>query len=350
MLQAMERLVGNDQLTVLAAHELSRELSSTKLSMTTLRTGEGLGRFIALNNSIRAASNGRNVSAAMFHQFAPERLRAPFVLRLTDAHLVEQGASDSTEKYESRTESLGWALKRFFFRRSARRADSIICATRDLASSLTDSQPEIDPDKLRIAPYGPSPVVDYSFRHSANAGNRLLTMHIRPHKNIEVILRAMASPAANDFTLTVLGDLSPSNSPYHAFIGGLIEELDLGERIQFAGYLNDPSLVRKYMMDHDVLVVPSKLESWSHSLIEGLTLGMPTVASDLGVHKEVGGEGTWFFPVDSSEALAQSLLEVRENESHRREHVQLGIRSTAGLGWDEYASACVDALRDAVRD
>ncbi|NQW17625.1 MAG: glycosyltransferase [Chloroflexi bacterium] len=347
MLSVMDQLVEDDQLAVLAAPELSRELTHSNLSVSTVRTSEGLGRFIALNRAIRGAANGKNISAAMFHQFAPERLDVPYVLRLTDAHLVGSATRSSTEKYESKIGTIGWGLKRFFFRRAARRAHSIICATQSLASSLRESQPEIDPGKLIIAPMGPSPVVDYGTRHSASAGNRLLTMHIRPHKNIEVILRAMALPYAKEFTLTVLGTLSPANSPYHAFISGLIDQLNLGDRIQFAGYLSNPGQVREYMMDHDILIVPSRLESWSHSLIEGLVMGMPVVASDLEVHKEVGSEDAWIFPVDSQELLAQLLVEIRENEPRRREYVEKGLLSTAGLAWDKYASACIGALRDA---
>jgi glycosyltransferase involved in cell wall biosynthesis len=343
----MEPLVGDDQITVLAAPELKRELALSSISVTALTSGEGLGRFIALNRIIRSATNGPTISAAMFHQYAPERINVPFVLRLTDAHLVEFDDSGVVENYDSRVGRLGWAAKRFFFKRSARRASTIICATQSLAASLIATQPDIDPKKIKIAKYGPSLVVDRAVRHSGAGGNRLLTMHIRPHKNIEVILRAMAQPSMEDFTLTVLGTLSPKATPYEALIKTLIDDLDLETRVHFAGYLSDPSQVRESMMNHDILVVSSRLESWSHSLLEGLAMGMPVVASDLNVHKELGSQGAWIFRVDSHESLAESLFDIRANSSIRQLRVSEGIDATSGLSWNDYAAACVDALREA---
>jgi len=347
MLTAMEPLLGLDNLSVLAAPELAAELPNPNFAVTPLATGEGLGRFIALNRAIRSAANGSDISAAMFHQFAPEWVKVPFVLRLTDAHLVEFGDIGVMEQHESRVARLGWGAKRFFFKRSARRASAIICATQSLSSSLKSSQPEIDPAKIKVANYGHSQVVDGSTRHPGTSGSRLLTMHIRPHKNIEVILRSMAQPTMEDFTLTVLGTLSPSASPYEAVIKSLIDELDIEDRIHFAGYLNDPAQVREMMMAHDILVVSSKLESWSHNVLEGLAMGMPVAASDLSVHKELGGQGAWLFPVNSHEALAEVLSDCHRNDSLRQSRIDDGLRSTSGLSWDEYATACINALREA---
>ena len=343
----MEPLIGSNQLTVLAAPELVRELPDSRLSVTSFPTSEGLGRFIALNRAIRAAACGTDISAAMFHQFAPERISVPFVLRLTDAHLVESGDRGVMEKYESRVARIGWAAKRFFFKRSAHRASAIICATESLAASLRSNQPEIDPARIKVARYGPSQVVDNSVRHPAKGGNRLLTMHIRPHKNIEVILRTMAQPGMEDFTLTVLGTLSPSPPPYEAFIRQLIDELGIERRVHFAGYLSDPTQVRESMMAHDVLVVSSRLESWSHNLLEGLAMGMPIAASDLGVHKELGSQGAWLFPVDSHVALAETFSNIRHDDSLRQSQVKDGLHAASDLSWDYYAKTCVDAMQEA---
>ncbi len=350
MLAAMEPLLGPHHLNVLAAPELVTELPNSSLTVTPLTTSEGLGRFIALNRDIRSAANSSDISAAMFHQFAPERVNVPYVLRLTDAHLVEISDKGVLEQYESRMARLGWAAKRFFFKRSARRASAIICATESLATSLKAIQPEIDPARIKVANYGPSQVADGSVRHPGKTGNRLLTMHIRPHKNIEVILRSMAQPEMEDFTLTVLGTLSPSASPYEAFIKSLIDELGIERRVQFAGYLSDPAQVREFMLAHDMLVVSSKLESWSHNILEGLAMGMPVVASDLSVHKELGSRGTWLFPVNSHVSLAKTLSNVREDESLRQCRISDGLDSVSGLSWDAYAAACVDALRVASMD
>ena len=347
MLIAMEPLVGVDKITVLAAPELEQVLPHSSFSLTTLATREGLGRFIALNRAIRSVTNNSAASAAMFQQFAPERIKVPFVLRLTDAHLVEYGDTGATQQYDSKVGRLGWSAKRFFFKRSAKRASTIICATETLASSLKFVHPDIDPEKIKVANYGPSPVVDQNVRHSGSAGSRILTMHIRPHKNIEVILRAMAQPAMEDSTLTILGRLTPSGSPYEVFIKNLIDELDIERRVHFAGYQSDPEQVRESMMTHDVLVVPSKLESWSHGLIEGLAMGMPVVASDISVHKELGSQGAWLFPVNSHISLAETLSNVCEDDSARQSRIREGLSACSEMNWDNYAATCVEALRHA---
>jgi hypothetical protein len=53
-------------------------------------------------------------------------------------------------------------------------------------------------------------------------------------------------------------------------------------------------------------VTPAYAESFAHPLIESMSSGLPVVASDLPVHREICGDAAIYFPRFSPDALAES--------------------------------------------
>lgn len=76
----------------------------------------------------------------------------------------------------------------------------------------------------------------------------------------------------------------------------------------------------------DVLVAPSFAESFSFTMLEGMAMGKPVVASDVGGASEMitDGHTGYLVPVDDVPALTATLLRLRENSQAVKE---VGMRA-----------------------
>jgi len=98
-----------------------------------------------------------------------------------------------------------------------------------------------------------------------------------------------------------------------AVLHDLIKELDLGNSVEFVGFVKDKSEIYEAV---DVIVVPSRaFESFGYVALESIQRNVPVIVSDHGGLKEVSeiiGNPNIFIS-DDVEALAKILVSVTEN-------------------------------------
>lgn len=108
--------------------------------------------------------------------------------------------------------------------------------------------------------------------------NVLAVARLTEKKGVQYLVRAMALLPAN-VTLTVIGT-GPLDKPLRA----LVDELMLGERVQFAGARTHEE-VRRYLSDADVFVLPSvtaqngDMEGVPVVLMEAMATGVSVVST-----------------------------------------------------------------------
>ena len=118
---------------------------------------------------------------------------------------------------------------------------------------------------------------------------------------------------------TVIRSLSYLPETYHAvFVGDgalRVESEDLakatgvGARVHFLGFRSD---IPRLLKTADYIVLSSGYEGVSLSAVEGMASGRPFLSSDVnGLHEQVSGAGV-LFPYGDAEALAESLLALRD--------------------------------------
>ncbi len=115
-------------------------------------------------------------------------------------------------------------------------------------------------------------------------------------------------------TLLVAGE-GPDEALYRRLAG----ELGLGDA-RFLGNLEHEELCRYYAMA-DVLVLPSRSETWGFVLNEGMEFGLPLVVSDrVGAGPDLvrPGENGFTVPAGDAAALAASLENLGRDEDLRR--------------------------------
>ena len=132
-------------------------------------------------------------------------------------------------------------------------------------------------------------------------------------KGQDILLEALhvVHKAHPHTTLLLLGD-----GPERKTLQRRSEQLGLGDRICFQPHT---SSIRDYYEAIDLLIVPSRSEGLPNVVLEGLSLGVPVVATNVGAipevlsHRETG----WVVPPDSPTALAQAIQEALGDKTLR---------------------------------
>lgn len=114
-------------------------------------------------------------------------------------------------------------------------------------------------------------------------------------------------PACPHAILHIAGD-----GPARESLSALINELGIQSNVVLLGSRNDiPQLINEY----DCFVFPSHSEGFSGSIVEAMFAGLPVLASDIPVNKEVIThlETGYFFETGSVQSIMQALLWYKDN-------------------------------------
>jgi glycosyltransferase involved in cell wall biosynthesis len=124
-----------------------------------------------------------------------------------------------------------------------------------------------------------------------------LIQDLLPEKRVKLFLTCMLEPDANP------GSYDPSRDT------ALVRQLGISKNVEQLGAIPYGSLHHLYRAC-DLYVTPAYAETFAHPLVEAMVSGLPVVASDLPVHKEVCGEAAVNFPRFSPESLAEAVVMV----------------------------------------
>ncbi|PWU18672.1 MAG: hypothetical protein C5B48_14510 [Candidatus Rokuibacteriota bacterium] len=135
-------------------------------------------------------------------------------------------------------------------------------------------------------------------------------------KGLDVFLRALAELPDVSGVLIGDGELRPE-------LERLAEALELGRRVTFTGWRED---ARGLIAAFDVLAVPSRYEGFPLVALEGMSAGVPVIASAVGglVEAIEDGETGILVPPDDVEALRAALARLLEDPDER---ARLGARA-----------------------
>jgi glycosyltransferase involved in cell wall biosynthesis len=129
----------------------------------------------------------------------------------------------------------------------------------------------------------------------------------------------------------------------------LVEELRLGDAVVVLPFLEERVLAAVYRRAA-LLLQPSEREGFGLPVVEAAASGLPVLASDLPVLREVGGTATTFrAPGDVAawtEAALGLLHERREDPARRAARRAGGVSHAARFSWDEYARGMVSIYRE----
>jgi glycosyltransferase involved in cell wall biosynthesis len=216
------------------------------------------------------------------------------------------------------------------FRRSLGIVRAIVANSHDAKKTL-ETQYAIAGEKISVIhnslvfPPAPAPGLREQLRAKYGATGKTLVLlcvaMFRPEKNQrELIEIAARLPADLDWQLWLGGD-----GPARAACETLVAQKNLGARVKFLGWQNDPAPLYAAA---DIAVHASWSEALSNFLIEAQASGRPAIAYEAQGIAEcfVPGKTGFVIARDDREAFAQKLLELAhtddEAKSARAEHAR----------------------------
>lgn len=198
----------------------------------------------------------------------------------------------------------------------------------------------------------------------AGGGRLLCVAAVTRLKGLDVLVDALtalagasrsAGPGERDWRCTCVGalDLEPA---FVARLRAAVEEGGLAGRVAFTGPLDRDGLDAAYDAA-DLLVLPSRTESWGMVVTEALARGVPVVASDVGGVPESLGRGPdgirpgLLVPPGDPSALADALTcWLTDPELRRRLRTAAAARRAHLPGWDHPAALVSGALSVVLAD
>jgi glycosyltransferase involved in cell wall biosynthesis len=83
-------------------------------------------------------------------------------------------------------------------------------------------------------------------------------------------------------------------------------------------------------------VSPAYTETFAHPLVEAMSSGLPVVASDLPVHREICRDAAVYFPRFSPDELAERVVQIQESPELAEKLSSNGLRRACDFSWSEH--------------
>lgn len=200
---------------------------------------------------------------------------------------------------------------------------------------LVTVPPGIDTDRFQ-------PTLD---RHAAVDPSResiLVLSRLDPRKGIDKAIRAFARLDRSDAELLIAG-----TGRLESTLRSLAEELDVGDRVRFLGFVSDEELPSLYS-SVDLFVLPSEYEGFGIVFMEAMACETPVVGTEVGgITTAVNdGETGRLVPRGDVTALSNGIAELLDDPERSRSMAGAARAWAREHDWSSIASRMVKGYRD----
>ena len=162
----------------------------------------------------------------------------------------------------------------------------------------------------------------------------------RPYKNWEGLVRALALVEENVRPRLVITGAGPGEDPLRP----VVEECGLGAWVDLRGWVDADELADLRARAR-ALAFPTLAEGFGLPVLEAMSIGLPVIASDLPVLREVGGDAAlWFDPRDPA-SMAAALRTVATDAGAMARASRAGLAQAAGFSWRRVAEETLAVFR-----
>jgi glycosyltransferase involved in cell wall biosynthesis len=176
----------------------------------------------------------------------------------------------------------------------------------------------------------------------------LFVSHYNYYRNFETLIRALPllrnSLAPRTVKLLLTCRLEPGQNPgaYSTEkAADLVKRLGVSDMLVELGALPYRQLHQLYVRA-DVYVTPAYTETFAHPLVEAMASGLPVIASDLAVHREICRDAAVYFPRFSSEKSAEAVAQVLRSEEASKRMVAIGLERAHSFSWKTHVERVLE--------
>jgi len=160
----------------------------------------------------------------------------------------------------------------------------------------------------------------------------LFAGNVKPHKNLERLIRAFArvrcQEGNEDLRLVLIGD----DVSRYASLRRTADEAGVRQEVRFFGFVPHETLAALYRMA-TVFAFPSLYEGFGLPPLEAMACGTPVVTSRISSLPEVVGDGALLVDPYSEDDIAQGIARVLDDEDLRARLVERGLERAASYSW-----------------
>ncbi len=356
-----------DAATTVLLNPAIRGEFGTLPNISFVETSEGPGtvqRFVreqtALPNLIRLSESQVLISAG---NFALWNCPVPQIL-LSRNSLYTSG--DFLRDVRARGDYALWTdtlVKGWLARRSISRADITVAPSEAFARELSEWSGRkvvpvhhgFDPDTFTSDATALPEAAQMQLQQGQDALRLLFVSHYNYYRNFETLFRAIpilrSRLRQKKVKLFLTCRLNSAENPgtYRAeSAASLANDLRESHDIVELGTIPYRSLHHLYRACH-IYVTPAYAESFAHPLIEAMSSGLPVVASDLPVHREICGDAAMYFPRFSPQGLAERILEIQQSPELSEKLARNGLQRARDFSWNEHVERLIVLAQELVR-
>ncbi|HLN47599.1 MAG TPA: glycosyltransferase family 1 protein [Magnetospirillaceae bacterium] len=236
-----------------------------------------------------------------------------------------------------RAANRGRAYVRWYFGswqpRLARAADALVVDTHAARADVAEGL-GVSPESIHVAGAG----VDERFfalaRSPAQPLFVLAVGTVEERKDLITAVRAVAR--LDGIRLVCAGPLTP----YADEVRREVARLNAGDRVELLGFVDDGRLLDLYARAA-ALIFPSRYEGFGLPPLQALAAGLPVVASDIPVLREVLDDAVAFCPPGDARAFSDALADVLAAGRALAERVERGRAWARTFSWTKVAQTMV---------
>ena len=232
---------------------------------------------------------------------------------------------------------------------AVRRSHTVIAVSHSTRNDLIELL-RTPPGKVDVVPMGMGalrraealPEADTRERFELGRRRVLLSLSAkRPHKNLAVLLSALARRPAQGRPVLVLPGYKTA---YEAELVSRARSLGVESDVRFPKWVSEPELEGLWQLA-DAFVYPSLYEGFGLPLLEAMARGVPVASSNASSLPEVAGGAALLFQPHDEAAIAAAIERLLDDAREAARLRAAGIAQAAKFTWERAARATLDVYR-----
>jgi len=126
-------------------------------------------------------------------------------------------------------------------------------------------------------------------------------------------------------------------------------ELGVDSMWQELGYVSYDDLAAVYSLS-SIFVFPSFTESFGHPLVESMAFGLPIVAGNAPVNREVCGEAGMYHDLFDPVDCAEKITHVLQNDDVHARMKQVAAERARKFSWSDYTKRLLGLFRELIEN